>query len=170
MILQRVDAFPWGWCFWEVPPSVGLSHAWLTGLEETGAASQGSVRESAHGAQGLDALEDEGGAVQGLPITGVLEWTAVTRDRRKTQNSVGSFINSQNGCVCDEPPTYRVPGVRGDVSSGFGRVPRVSRLRWGLRWGAKYVHQVQHGRLQRETKPVILCQTFFVRIWTMQDS
>lgn len=50
------------------------------------AASQGSVRDSAHGAQGLDVLEEEGRAVHGLPITGVLEWTAVMTDRSKRQN------------------------------------------------------------------------------------
>lgn len=59
-----------------VPPSVGLSHALLRGLEGAGTASQGSVGESARGAQGLDVLEEEGGAIQGLPITGVLERTA----------------------------------------------------------------------------------------------
>lgn len=42
-----------------------------------GAASQGSVRESGHGAHGLDSFEDGAGGAQGLPITGVLEWTAV---------------------------------------------------------------------------------------------
>lgn len=40
--------------------------------------------ESGHGAQGLAASEDEGGPApapaQGLPITGVLEWTAVRSD------------------------------------------------------------------------------------------
>lgn len=40
------------------------------------------MHESGHGAQGLAASEDEGGAgpAQGLPITGVLEWTAVRSD------------------------------------------------------------------------------------------
>lgn len=48
-----------------------------------GAASQGSVCELSHGAQGLDVWEDEGGAAQGLPVTGVLEWTAVKTDRQE---------------------------------------------------------------------------------------
>lgn len=52
------------------------------------------------GAQGLDALEDEGGAVQGLPITGVLEWTAVTGGRRKRQkSSVKDLRQTLRTCV-----------------------------------------------------------------------
>lgn len=82
-------------CSWQVPPSVGLSHAWLAGVREAGAASQGSVRESRRGGQGLDALEDEGGAIQGLLITGVLECTAVKRDAQKTQKSVVIIKNIQ---------------------------------------------------------------------------
>lgn len=82
-----------------VPPSDGLSHAWFTGLEDTGAPSQGSVPELAHGAQGLDASEAEGGAVQGLPITGLLEWTAVKTNRQKRGNPAWSIKNTNSQTV-----------------------------------------------------------------------
>lgn len=36
--------------------------------------------ELAHGAQGLDALEKWGGSIQELPVTGVLDSTAVESD------------------------------------------------------------------------------------------
>lgn len=58
--------------------------------------------ESSHGAQGLDALEEEGGAVQGLPITGVLDWTAVTG---KKTHIVKHKKTSQRVCVMSHPPT-----------------------------------------------------------------
>lgn len=60
-----------------------------------GVASQGSVRELSHGAQGLDVLEDEGGAAQGLPVTGVLEWTAV----KNTQTGGGLSVVQSTAAV-----------------------------------------------------------------------
>lgn len=64
----------------KVPAFVGSSQASLGGLDGACATSQGSVCELAHGAQGLDALEKWGGSIQELPITGVLDWTAVKSD------------------------------------------------------------------------------------------
>lgn len=46
------------------------------------------MRELVQGAHGLDVLLEEGGAVQGLPITGVLEWTAVRRDESHFETAV----------------------------------------------------------------------------------
>lgn len=57
----------------KVPSTGGQSQALLEGLDGACAASQGSVCELAQEAQGLDVLEEGGGSIQGLPITGVLD-------------------------------------------------------------------------------------------------
>lgn len=166
------------WCSWQVPPSVRASQAWLTGVQGTGAVSQGSVRASGQGVQGLDVFEDEGGAAQGLLVTGVLEFTAVKRDTKCTKLSWNhykkfydrkSWCSRSTLCVCDEPPTYRIPRVRAGITGGLGGVPRIIRMRWGLRWGAKYIHQVQHGWLQREQGTEILRFEFFwIGLWNVK--
>lgn len=93
----------------KAPPSFGLSHAWLTGLQEAGAASHGSVRELVQGAQGLDVLLEEGGAVQGLPITGVLEWTAVRERKDSLWSCCFECTLASHWCSCDLSVMIHLP-------------------------------------------------------------